>query len=168
MIKNYMESDKKFKVFNVFLKIIYYSEIVCCVGLPIGVISYGYLKNISYSMINIIMISLFWIAFISFTIITNQIIKINRTFAEKKPYTIENVKSMKNMAFNLFIIGIYVFIKDRLRFGHRGIFAFKINKYGLYCDMNFLIFIIMCIFMLILAEFFNEAIRIKEENDLTV
>ncbi|WPC40842.1 DUF2975 domain-containing protein [Clostridium sp. JS66] len=166
MIKNCMENAKKFKFFNVFLKALFYSEVVGCVFLPIlWYFSVIYLKVITP---NIFMTILFFIAFISCIIITNELIKINKTLIEKKPFVFDNVKSMRNMAFNIFIIGIYVFTKDRMQFGYKGIFAFHFNQYGPYCDMNFLIFIIMGIFMIILSEIFNQSIKIKQDHDLTI
>lgn len=166
MMKNHMENEKKFQIFNVFLNVLFYLEVIVCIMVP--VLLYTFIFSPKVIQFNIIMAILFFMAFISCIIITNEIIKINKTLIEKNPFAMNNVKSIRNIALNIFIIGIYVFIKDRLKFGYMGFFAFHSDQYGPYCDMDFLIFIIVGIFMLILAEIFKEAIKIKEENDLTV
>ncbi|NMM61304.1 DUF2975 domain-containing protein [Clostridium sp. P21] len=166
MIKSSMEDVKKFEFFNTFLKVLFYIEVVLCILLPIGLCALA--DHFKFIPPNIFMTILFFISFISCIVITNELIKINKTLIEKNPFTFNNVKSMRSMAFNIFIIGIYIFIKDRMVFGYKGIFCVRFNQYGPYCDMNFLIFIIMGIFMIILSEIFSQSIKIKEDNDLTI
>lgn len=166
MMRNYIEAEKKFQFINVVLNVLFYAEVIACIMFPI--LWCTFLFSPKVTQVNIIMTILFFIAFINCIIITNEIIKMNKTLIEKNPFVMNNVKSMRNIALNIFIIGIYIFIKDRLKFGYQYFFAFHSDQYGPYCDMDFLIFIIMGIFMIILAEMFKGVIKIKEENDLTV
>lgn len=166
MMRNYMEDQKKFEFINVLLNVLFYIEVIACIIFPM--LWFTFIFSSKVTQVNMIMAILFFIAFINCIIITNEIIKMNKTLIEKNPFVINNVKSMRNIALNIFIIGLYIFIKDRLKFGHQYFFAFHSDQYGPYCDMDFLIFIIMGIFMIILAEMFNQCIKIKQDHDLTI
>ncbi|AKA70060.1 hypothetical protein CSCA_2935 [Clostridium scatologenes] len=166
MMRNYMEDEKKFQFINVALNVLFYVEVIGCIMFPILWCTFDF--SFKFTQANIIMTILFFIAFINCIIITNEIIKMNKTLIEKNPFVMNNVKSMRNIALNIFIIGLYIFIKDRLKFGHQYFFVFHSDQYGPYCDMDFLIFIIIGIFMIILAEMFNQCIKIKQDHDLTI
>jgi len=110
------------------------------------------------------------IAYCSALAITHELIKINNTVDTvfcKTPFIIENVKRMQKIAIYLFVISIYVFIKDWINFKSH-IFAFSFNSGGLNTDSECLIFVLLGLFVLILANIFKTAIEIKNESDLTI
>jgi len=74
---------------------------------------------------------------------------------------------MQKIAVYLFVISIYVFIKDWINFKTH-IFSYNFNSGGLNTDSECLIFVLLGLFVLILAKIFKTAIEIKNENDLTV
>lgn len=102
--------------------------------------------------------------------IVHELIKIHDTVDVvicKTPFIMENVKSMQKIAVYLFIISGYVFIKDWLNFKVH-IFAFTFDNSGINTDAECLIFVLLGLFVLIIAKIFKTAIEIKNENDLTV
>lgn len=150
---------------NVFLKIIYYIAIIA----PITIL-FGYLISPNSVPINrplLPMLPFSIVAYCCAIAICYELIKINNTLICKKPFIIENVKSMHKMAAYLFIISAYVFTKDWVKFKSH-IFVYTFDKNGLSTDSECLIFILLGLLVLILANIFKAAIEIKNENDLTI
>jgi hypothetical protein len=99
--------------------------------------------------------------------IVYELNKINDTVICKNPFVMENVKRMQRIAIYLFIISVYVFIKDWMRF-QAHVFAFTFDSSGLNTDAQCLIFVFIGVLVLILAKIFKTAIEIKNESDLTI
>lgn len=154
-------SDKKL---NTLLKIIYY---IGCAGLISSVFAYLIFFNWIPVKPPVFMLLFSITAYCCVLGICHELIKINYTLICKKPFVIENAKRMQKIALYLFAISAYVFTKDWLNFSSH-IFAYTFDKTGLNTDSECLIFILLGLFVLILANIFKTAVKIKDENDLTI
>jgi hypothetical protein len=158
------ELEKSKCILGVFLNVIYYFGLI---GLIFAINVYF----IFYNSITIKPSAFMFVfsigAYCCALTICHELIKINETVIRKIPFIIENVKRMQKIAVYLFIISVYVFIKDWLKFKAH-IFAYNFDKSGVITDAECLIFVLLGLFVLILANIFKTAIKIKNENDLTV
>ena len=81
--------------------------------------------------------------------------KIFNTLNRKDPFRKDNVKSLERMSISSFIIG--------------AAYVVKIICYNSFLTMIItMIFIILGLFLVVLAELFKQAVRFKEENELTI
>ncbi|MTK10850.1 MAG: DUF2975 domain-containing protein [Clostridiaceae bacterium] len=147
-----------------FLNIIYY---VGLVGLIFSISAYFAFPSFISVKPSAFMLVLSVGAYCCVLAIVHELIKINDMVIRKTPFIMENVKRMHKIAVYLFIISVYVFIKDWLRFKAH-IFAYTFDNSGLNSDAECLIFVLLGVFVLILAKIFKTAIKIKNENDLTI
>lgn len=81
--------------------------------------------------------------------------KIFNTLNRKDPFKMDNVLSLKKMAYSAFVISAAYFIK-----------IFFYNSF--LTVIIAMVFIIAGLFCIILAEVFKQAVVYKEENDLTI
>lgn len=80
------------------------------------------------------------------------------------PFCFENVRRFKTIGYSMLVIAVIDAIKKfRIQSGLE-IFA---TKYGSLKGTFFMYFIVACM-ALVLAEIFEKAVRIKEENDSTI
>jgi hypothetical protein len=87
--------------------------------------------------------------------IVNELRRIFGTLNKRNPFTMINVKSLKRMAIASFAISVAYIVK---------IFLFN----SFLTIILTMVFIIVGLFCIILAEVFRQAVIVKEENDLTV
>lgn len=95
-----------------------------------------------------------------------ELMKILNTVQNKKPFCIKNVKRFKTIATCILIFGLFDSI-----FNHTsgGIKIIDIEyPYQFSISASILVYIILGCLALVLAEVFNAAIKIKDENDLTI
>jgi len=94
--------------------------------------------------------------------------RITETLVESNPFTPDNVKSLKWIAYDCFIVsGCYLinfFVNPA--YGHVEILTIDIK--GIHTDVEYLIFLFAGCFILILSKVFEQAVAFKEENDLTI
>lgn len=157
-------NGKSFFRIKIFLNFIYYFGlvgIICFVPACLVVPNYNFVNSSLFTLIFSVA------AYCCGLAIVPELIKINDTIINKTPFIIENTKRMQKIAIYLFVISVYVFTKDWLRFKAH-IFAFNFDNSGLYTDAEFLIFVLLGVFVLILAKIFNMAVEIKGKNDLTI
>ncbi|KZL89943.1 DUF2975 domain-containing protein [Clostridium magnum] len=147
-----------------FLNIIYYAGLV---GLIFSICTYFAFPSFISVKPSALMLVFSVGAYCCVLAIVHQLIKINDTVICKTPFIIGNVKRMKKIAAYLFIISAYVFIKDWLRFKAH-IFSYTFDSSGLNTDAECLIFVLLGLFVLIVAKIFKTSIEIKNENDLTI
>lgn len=154
-------NDKKL---NIFLEVIYYIGLIGLIGAIFVYLMFYNFVSIK-PLVSMLLFSI--VAYCCVLGICRELIKINSTLISKAPFVIENVKRMQKISVYLFIISAYVFIKDWLKFKAH-IFAYNFDKTGLNTDAEGLIFVLVGLFVLILAKIFQTAIKIKDENDLTI
>ena len=92
---------------------------------------------------------------ISALAILNELRRIFRTFNRRNPFQMDNVKSLKIMAYSAFIIS--------------ALYIVKVIFYNSFLTIILaMVFVIAGFFTLVLAEVFRQAVIVKEENDLTI
>lgn len=159
-----LEESKSISILSTFLNVIFYFGLI---GLVFAIFAALIFPNSIPIKPLVSMLIFSIVAYCCALAICHELIKINDTLLHKTPFIMENVKRMQKIAVYLFIISIYVFIKDWLKFKNH-IFAYTFDKYGLSTDAECLVFVLLGFFVLILAKIFKTAIEIKNENDLTV
>lgn len=88
-------------------------------------------------------------------VIVNELRRIFKALNRHDPFIMNNVKSLRRMAVSSLLISFF--------------YIFKIIFYNSFLTIIIvMIFLIAGLFCIILAEVFNQAIRVKEENDLTI
>lgn len=140
------------------------------IGLIFAIVAYLIFPDFISVKPSMFMLFFSIIAYCCALAITHELIKINDTvdtMLYRTPFIIENVKRMQKIAVYLFVISFYVFAKDWVTFKVH-ILAFTLNSVGINTDAEFLIFVLLGLFVLILSKIFKTAIEIKNENDLTV
>lgn len=84
-----------------------------------------------------------------------EMIRIFKTLNRKNPFMMDNVTSLRRMAFAAFVIA--------------AAYLLKIILFNSFLTMIItMIFIIAGLFLVILSEVFKQAVEFKEENDLTI
>ncbi|NLD46261.1 MAG: DUF2975 domain-containing protein [Clostridiaceae bacterium] len=102
----------------------------------------------------------FLVVFFYFTgffalVIVYELRNIFKALNKRNPFIMENVKSLKRIAYASFIIAFAYFVK----------IIFFISILTVVMSM---LFIIIGLFSIILSEVFHQAVIVKEENDLTI
>jgi len=161
------KSKESKSILGLFLSLIYAFGITFLI---LSIIIYLIFPNYISIKPSIFMLLFSIVAYCCVLAITHELIKLNDTIDTVlciTPFIIENVKRMQKIAVYLFIISAYVFAKDWI--GHSAhIFRYSFDKSGLNTDTECLIFVLLGLFVLVLAKIFKTAIEIKNENDLTV
>ena len=140
------------------------------IGLILSIIAYLIFPNFISVKPSIFMLLFSIIAYCCVLAITHELIKLNDTVDMVlcvTPFILGNVKRMQKIAVYLFIISAYVFTKDWIG-NSAHIFRYSFDKSGLNTDAECLIFVLLGLFVLVFAKIFKTAIKIKNENDLTV
>ncbi|QGU95597.1 DUF2975 domain-containing protein [Clostridium bovifaecis] len=94
-------------------------------------------------------------------LILKSVLKVN-------PFTMSNVKSLKNIAICCFVITSCYLINFFHNNQFKDFSLISIDSKGIHTDMEFLIFSFTGLFVLILAQVYKQAVEVKEENDYTV
>ncbi len=88
-------------------------------------------------------------------IILYNLRRILKTLGRKNPFMADNVKSLQHIAFSSFIIA--------------GLYSVKVIFFNSFLTIIMaMAFVIAGLFTIILAEVFHQAVKVKEENDLTI
>lgn len=97
-----------------------------------------------------------------------RFLRITNTLIDSNPFTPDNVKSLKWIAYDCFIVSACYIINFLVNpaYGHVEILTIDIK--GIHTDVEYLIFLFAGCFILILSKVFEQAVAFKEENDLTV
>lgn len=97
-----------------------------------------------------------------------RFLRISNTLIESNPFTTDNVKSLKWIAYDCFTVSACYLINFIINpaYGHMEIITIDIK--GIHTDVEYLIFLFAGCFILILSKVFEQAVKFKEENDLTI
>ena len=140
---------------KVLLDLIFLGGIGIFLGLPF--ILKWYMKLIYYpntEKYQFILVLLYVTGFFSLYAL-NEMRRIFSNLNTKGPFVLDNVFSLRRIAVASFLIAASYFIKV---FFHNSILTV----------IFVMIFLIAGLFSIVLAEVFQEAVRVKEENDLTI
>lgn len=111
---------------------------------------------------------IFFIGTSSLILILYSLRLILRSVLEVNPFTMSNVKSLKNISICCFVITGCYLINFFLNGQFKSFSLISIDSKGIHTDMEFLIFFFAGLFVLILAQVYKQAVEVKEENDYTV
>ncbi|WP_138206759.1 DUF2975 domain-containing protein [Haloimpatiens lingqiaonensis] len=125
-----------------------------------------------YNSINlskkIIIYSLFLIGASALMIILYNLRKIMDSVIKMEPFVRQNVKSLTIISISCFTIAFCYLINFFINVKYGNYHFIYIDKAGIHTDMEFLIFFFAGCFILVLANVFQKAVEVKEENDLTI
>lgn len=150
-----IHEEKLIQITKILLDIMFYSGILVIVTLPLTLKYAGAHYSAAFQEYYILMLIIFALAGICGIIIVGQLRKMMRTVAQKNCFVYENVKSLKVMGIASAVIVLLFFIK-----------CFFLPTPATFIIV--LTFFIAGLFSEVLSFVFGEAIRYKEENDLTI
>lgn len=125
-------------------------------------------KQKDYTLSKYIVFSLFTIGSISLMFIILNLRKILDSLIYENPFIIDNVKRLKKIAIECFIITFCYIINFLINLNYKNFEFVSIDPKGIHTDMEFLIFLFSGCFILVLSNIFKHAVKVKEENDLTI
>lgn len=150
-----MQGERLNKITKIILDFMFYSGIVVFVTLPFTLKLAGTYYSESLNVHYWAMLVIFGCSGICGILIVHQLRKMMKTVLEQDCFVDKNVKSLKIMGEISFVIAVLFIIKSFL----------------LPTPATFIIvltFFIAGLFSMVLSCVFSEAIRYKEENDLTI
>lgn len=112
--------------------------------------------------------SLFLIGSTSLILIVYNLRKIINSLIKVNPFIIENVKSLRNISIESFIISVCYLLNYFMNPKYGEFELIYIDSMGVHTDMEFLIFFFAGCFILVLSKVFHQAVEVKEENDFTI
>lgn len=97
-----------------------------------------------------------------------RFLRITNTLIDSNPFTPDNVKSLKMIARDCFVVSFCYLINFFINPAFTKVEIITIDIKGIHTDVEYLIFLFAGCFILILSKVFDQAVAFKEENDLTV
>lgn len=97
-----------------------------------------------------------------------QLKRVIATLVKGNPFVIENVKALKKIALECFIISLCYLVNFFINLNFKEFKFIYIDSNGIHTDMEFIIFVFAGCFLLILSKVFDQAVKYKEENDFTI
>lgn len=150
-----MHGEKLIRATKLLLDVMFYGGIFVIVTLPLSLKYAGIYYSPAFEQYYALMLLIFALAGVCGIVIVGQLRKMMRTVVEKNCFVYENVKSLKTMGITSAVI----------------VLLFTIKCFFLPTPATFIIvltFFIAGLFSGVLSFVFREAIRYKEENDLTI
>lgn len=110
----------------------------------------------------------FFIGSISLILVVYNLRKIIKSLVDFNPFVMDNVKALKNISIQCFVIAIAYFVNFFIGRKYIDFQLIYIDGKGIHTDMEFFIFFFSGCFILVLSKVFQQAVRVKEENDFTI
>lgn len=161
---NYYGKKSLTSMLKIILNILLIIGIGLFIYLSINLLS----KQENYTLSKYIVFSLFTIGSISLMFIILNLRKILDSLIYENPFIIDNVKRLKKIAIECFIITFCYIINFIINLNYKNFDFVSIDAKGIHTDMEFLIFLFSGCFILVLSNIFEHAVKVKEENDLTI
>ncbi|NMM61303.1 DUF2975 domain-containing protein [Clostridium sp. P21] len=142
--------------------------IIEIMGLPmliIGLVCSIYMK---YNIKNNLVIGFFIVVFICVMSITFHLREVIKAFINKEIFILKNVMRLRKIGFSTIIVGVFVFSYRTIKYGLSAFIILNLDDNGIVTRIDTVLWIFIGVIILIFAEIFKEAVRIKKENDLTV
>ncbi|MDS0525982.1 DUF2975 domain-containing protein [Clostridium sp. SHJSY1] len=149
-------------------------NIILSIMLFFGVILTGvtYYKTFSSDIIKnvhgIILIILLTIGVISTFTVVIELKKVIKTLVLENPFIWENVKALKKITISCFTIAGCYLINFLMNIGKESFNIIYIDAKGVHTDAEIFIFLLVGCFVGILSKVFEQAVKYKEDNDLTI
>ncbi len=125
-------------------------------------------KNNMKSIEGIILIILLTIGIICTFAVIIELRRVIKTLVLENPFTWENVKSLRRITFSCFIIAGCYLINFLVNIGKESYSIVYIDSKGIHTDAEVFIFLLAGCFIGILSKVFEQAVKYKEDNDLTI
>ena len=103
----------------------------------------------------------------TFTVII-ELKRVIKTLVLENPFTWKNVKSLRRITFSCFIIAGCYLINFLANIGKAEYSIIYIDTKGVHTDAEIFIFLFAGCFVGILSKVFEQAVKYKEDNDLTI
>lgn len=150
-----MHGEKLIRITKILLDVMFYSGIVVIVTLPLTLKYAGSHYSRAFQEYYALMLVIFALSGVCGVVIVSQLRKMMRTVVRKNCFVHENVRSLEVMGITSAAIVVLFFIK-----------CFFLPTPATFIIV--LTFFIAGLFSKVLSFVFREAIRYKEENDLTI
>lgn len=144
--------------------------IVLIGGVVLTAITY-YQTITNNDIINITVISTFLlltIGIISIFIVVLELKKVIKTLVLENPFTLGNVKSLKRIAVSCFTVAGCYFLNFLVNVGKDSFKMIYVDGKGIHTDYELFVFLLAGCFIGILSKVFEQAVKYKEDNDLTI
>lgn len=127
------------------------------------------INSYHYSNWKNILFNLMFMAALLFTgLIIYHMRRVVRSLAEQNPFTLQNVRSFRIIGIATFITGASILAYNLALFGPQAFYILHLGEGDISTRMGALIFFLLGLFALVLAEIFKSAYEIAEDNKLTV
>ena len=103
----------------------------------------------------------------TFTIII-ELKRVIKTLVLENPFILENVKSLRRITFSCFTISGCYLINFLIGIGKNDYSIIYIDTKGVHTDAEIFIFLLAGCFVGILSKVFQQAVKYKKDNDLTI
>lgn len=103
----------------------------------------------------------------TFTVVI-ELKKVIKTLVLENPFTWKNVKALKKITISCFLIAGCYLINFLLNMGKESFNIIYIDAKGVHTDAEIFIFLLVGCFVGILCKVFEQAVKYKEDNDLTI
>ena len=103
----------------------------------------------------------------TFTVII-ELKRVIKTLVLENPFTWKNVKSLRRITYSCFIIAGCYLINFLVNMGNDVYSIIYIDTKGVHTDAEIFIFLLVGCFVGILSKVFEQAVKYKEDNDLTI
>lgn len=150
-----MNDEKLIRITKLLLDVMFFGGMVVIVTLPLTLRYAGIYYSRAFQEYYVLMLTIFALSGICGIVIIGQLRKMMYTVIQKNCFVYENVKSLKVMGITSSVIVVLFFMKC----------------FFLPTPASFIIvltFFIAGLFSEVLSFVFRDAIRYKEENDLTI
>ena len=101
-------------------------------------------------------------------LIVIELKRVMSTLVKADPFVRANVKSLKRISVDCFIIAGCYLINFIFGSNFKEFQFIYVDSKGIHTDMEFIIFIFAGCFIAILSKVFQQAVQYKEENDFTI
>jgi len=103
----------------------------------------------------------------TFTVII-ELKRIVKTLVFENPFTLKNIKSLRRITFSCFIIAGCYLLNFLVNIEKESYNIIYIDTKGVHTDAEIFIFLLAGCFVGILSKVFEQAVKYKKDNDLTI
>ncbi|MBC2580198.1 DUF2975 domain-containing protein [Clostridium sp. DJ247] len=136
-----------------------------------GLIFYNTLFNMKQNIAmgkKTLVILLLAVGIICVFLIVLELRKVMNTLVNANPFVTANIKSLKRISVECFIIAGCYLINFLFGSNFKEFQFIYVDSRGIHTDMEFIIFIFAGCFIAILSKVFQQAVQYKEESDFTI
>ena len=122
----------------------------------------------NFALQSLLLLAFFILGSLASEHILYRFMRITNTLIASDPFTTDNVKSLRFIARDCFIVSLCYLVNFIVNPAYGKVQIISVDGKGVHTDVEYLIFLFAGCFILILSKVFEQAVVYKEENDLTV